>query len=192
MEVKKFMKNLIKKYYELDDEVKDDLELLYTYQTLISLFDEYDVKIKTIGEMEKLMHIIQKCMVVTDFSPDFIITNIFELLDLQDVSIEDLYDLEVDDLLEILFTFDEDNENEDVDNEENCQYEEIPNDEDNKQEVILEFTYEGYYCIFCQNRDKYLVIITKGEYSGVIVLDSINEIFDGTFERKLAELKLHE
>lgn len=184
------MKNLIKKYYELDDEVKDDLELLYTYQTLISLFGEYEnLKINTIEDLEKLMQIIQKCMIVTDFSADFIITNILEVLDLQDILIKDLYDLEIDDLLEFLFSYDEDV---DDDNDEDCQNEEIPNDEDSKQEVILEFTYEGYYCIFCQNRDKYLVIITKGEYSGVIVLDSINEIFDGTFERKLAELKLYE
>lgn len=181
------MKTLIKKYYELDDEVKDDLELLYTYQTLISLFDEYDVKIKTIGEMEKLMHIIQKCMVVTDFSVDFIVTNILEVLEVQDITINDLYDLEIDDLLEILFTQDED-----ADNDEDCQDEEIPNDEDNKQEILAEFTFEDYYCIFCQNRDKFLLIITKGNYSGVIVLDSINEIFNGTFQRKLSELKLHE
>lgn len=181
------MKNLIKKYFELDDEVKDDLELLYTYQTLISLFDEYDVKIKTIGEMEKLMHIIQKCMIVTDFSVDFIVTNILEVLEAQDITINDLYDLEIDDLLEILFTQDED-----ADNNEDCQDEEIPNDEDNKQEILAEFTFEDYYCIFCQNRDKFLLIITKGNYSGVIVLDSINEIFNGTFQRKLSELKLHE
>ena len=181
------MKNLIKKYYELDDEVKDDLELLYTYQTLISLFDEYDVKIKTIGEMEKLMHIIQKCMIVTDFSVDFIVTNILEVLEAQDTTIKDLFDLEIDDLLEILFTQDED-----ADNDEDCQDKEIPNDEDNKQEILAEFTFEDYYCIFCQNKDKYLLIITKGNYSGVIVLDSINEIFNGTFQRKLSELKLHE
>ncbi len=182
------MRNLIKKYYELDNEVKDDLELLYTYQILTSLLNEYsDVKINTIGDLEKLMHIIQKCMIVTDCSVDFIVTNILEVLEAQDTTIKDLYDLEIDDLLDILFMQDED-----IDNDEDCQKEEIPNDEDNKQEVIAEFTYEGYYCIFCQNKDKFLLIITKGEYSGVIVLYSINEIFDGTFERKLSELKLHE
>ena len=181
------MKKLIKEYYELDDEVKNDLELLYTYQTLISLLEEYDVKIKTIGEMEKLMHIIQKCIVVTDFSLDFIITNILEVLEAQDTTIKDLYELEIDDLLEILFPQDEE-----ADNDENCQDEEIPNDEDNKQEILAEFTFEDYYCIFCQNKDKFLLIITKGNYSGVIVLDSINEIFNGTFQRKLSELKLHE
>lgn len=181
------MKKLIKKYYEMDDEVKDDLELLYIYQTLISLLGEYEnVKINTIKDLEKLMHIIQKCMITTNFSADCIVTNILEVLEAQDISINDLYDLEIDDLLEILFTDGED------DNDEDCQNEKLQNDEDNKQEIISEFTYGDYYCIFCQNRDKYLLIINKGEKSDVIVINSINEIFDGTFQRKLAELKLHE
>lgn len=74
-----YMKNLIKKYYEMDDEVRDDLEFLYTYQILTSLLNEYsDVDIKTIGDLEKLMQIIQKCMLATDCSVDYIINNIFE------------------------------------------------------------------------------------------------------------------
>ncbi len=181
------MKNLIKKYYEMDNEVRDDLELLYIYQTLISLFSEYEnVKINTIGDLEKLMHIIQKCMIITDFSADCIVTNMLEVLEAQDITIKDLYDLEIDDLLEVLFTDVED------DNDEDCQNENLQNNEDNKQEILSEFSYGNYYCIFCQNRDKYLLIINKGENSDVIVINSINEIFDGTFQRKLAELKLDE
>lgn len=181
------MKNLIKKYYEMDDEVKDDLEILYTYQILLSLFGEYEnVKINTIGELEKLMQIIQKCMITTDFSVDYIITNILEILEMQDVSINDLYNLEIDELQEILFSADED------ENDKNCQDKEIPINETNKQEIIAEFTYKNYYCIFCQNKDKYLVIINKGEDTNVIVLNSINEMFDGTLDEKLSELNLHE
>ena len=93
-----YMKKIMKKYYELDEEVKDDLELLYIYQILSSLFSEYEnVKIYTFEDLDKLIHIIQKCMNVTDFSVDFIITNILEILNLQDVTINDLYDLELED-----------------------------------------------------------------------------------------------
>lgn len=184
------MKNLMKKYYEMDDEVKNDLELLYAYQVLLSIFSEYqNVKINTIGNLEKLMQIIQKCMTMTNFSADFIITNILEVLNFQDVSINDLDDLEIDDLLEVLFT-DEEKEKKEK-NDKDYQYGEIPNDED-KQEIIAEFTYENYYCIFCQNRDKYLIILNKGEDTDVIVLNSIDEMFNGTLERKLEELDLHE
>lgn len=177
------MKNLMKKYYEMDDEVKDDLELLYTYQVLLSIFGEYkDVKIKTIGELEKLMQIIQKCMFTTNFSADCIITNILEILNCQDTTINDLEDLEIEDLLEVLFTDDEYE-----DNDEDCQDEEISNNEEN-QEIIAEFTYKDYYCIFCQNRDKYLIILNKDEDTDVVVLNSIDEVFNGTLERKLSEL----
>lgn len=181
------MKNLMKKYYEMDDEVKKDLELLYTYQVLLSLFGEYEnIKIKTIGELEKLMQIIQKCMISTNFSADCIITNILEILNYQDITINDLDDLELEDLLEVLFTDEEYEEN-----DEDYQDEEISDKEDN-QEIIAEFTYRDYYCIFCQNRDKYLIILNKGEDTDVIVLNSIDEMFNGTMERKLAELNLHE
>lgn len=75
-----YMKKIMKKYYELDEEVKDDLKLLYIYQILSSLFSEYEnVKIYTFEDLDKLIHIIQKCMNVTDFSVDFIITNILEI-----------------------------------------------------------------------------------------------------------------
>lgn len=181
------MKNLMKKYYEMDDEVKKDLELLYTYQVLLSLFGEYEnIKIKTIGELEKLMQIIQKCMISTNFSADCIITNILEILNYQDITINDLDDLELEDLLEVLFTDEKYEEN-----DEDYQDEEISDKEDN-QEIIAEFTYRDYYCIFCQNRDKYLIILNKGEDTDVIVLNSIDEMFNGTMERKLAELDLHE
>lgn len=177
------MKNLIKKYYEMDDEVKKDLELLYTYQVLLSLFGEYEnIKIKTIGELEKLMQIIQKCMISTNFSVDCIITNILEILNYQDITINDLDDLELEDLLEVLFTDEEYEEN-----DEDCQDEETSNDKNN-QEIIAEFTYKDYYCIFCQNRDKYLIILNKGKDTDVVVLNSIDEIFNGTLERKLSEL----
>ena len=119
----------------------------------------------------------------TDFSVDCIVTNLFEILKAQDINIKDLYDLKIDDLLEILFTDGDD---------EHCQKENSPDDEDNKQEVLSEFIYGDYYCIFCQNRDKYLLIVNKGENSDVIVINSISEIFNGTFKRKLAELKLDE
>ena len=191
-----YMKKIMKKYYELDEEVKDDLELLYIYQMLSSLFSEYEnVKIYTFEDLDKLIHIIQKCMNVTDFSVDFIITNILEILNLQDVTINDLYDLELEDLLEVLFTSNEENEDcDDEKDETNEKYidEEMQDEKRDKQEILAEFTYGDYYCIFCQNKDKYLLIITKGEYSGVIVLDSISEIFDGNLERKLSELKLHD
>lgn len=177
------MKNLMKKYYEMDDEVKKDLELLYTYQVLLSLFGEYEnIKIKTIGELEKLMQIIQKCMISTNFSVDCIITNILEILNYQDITINDLDDLELEDLLEVLFTDEEYEEN-----DEDCQDEETSNDKNN-QEIIAEFTYKDYYCIFCQNRDKYLIILNKGKDTDVVVLNSIDEIFNGTLERKLSEL----
>lgn len=170
------MKSLMKKYYEMDDEVRDDLELLYIYQCLISILNEYEnVKFNKIVDLEKVMQIIQKCMITTDFSIDFIITNILEILSSQDITIKDLYNLELDEMLEILFT---DDESEDSEN--------------NKQEILSEFTYGDYYCIFCQNRNKYLFIINKGEDSNVIVINSINEILDGTFAKKLLELQSHE
>jgi len=180
------MKSVLKKYYEMNDEVKKDLELLYVYQILLSLYGEYEgVRIKNIEELERLLEIIQKCMITTDFSVDYIITNILEVLDVKNVSIRDLYDLEIDDLHEILFSDDEEFD------EDYCEDEETSDFEEN-QEIIAEFIYKDYYCIFCQNKDKYLVILNKGENTNVIVLNGIDEMFNGTLERKLSELNLDE
>ncbi len=40
------MKNILKKYYELDEETKEGLPFLYMYQKLISAIDDFpDIKI---------------------------------------------------------------------------------------------------------------------------------------------------
>lgn len=181
------MKNLLKKYFEMDDEVRDDLELLYTYHELLSIMGDYsEIKLVTLNELEKIMQIIQKCRYTTNLSIDCIIENMLETLNCRDITIKDLDNLSLDELLEILFSKEDDEELESSENE----FEELGSDDDN--EVIADFTVENYHCIFCKNKDKYLVILIKGEDSNVIVLNNIDEVFNGTLIKKIMEIQKDE
>ena len=54
------MKNLIKKYYEMNNEFKVDFEQLYTYHKFLSILDNYkNISLKDITEQEKLLHLVQ-------------------------------------------------------------------------------------------------------------------------------------
>ena len=178
------MKNLIKKYSELDNEIKKDLQLLYIYNELLSISEDYEnVKIKDINEKEKIMQIILKCVYCTNISIDDIITNIFEILDCQDITIDDLDKLEIDELLEILF--DDDIEVTEV--LEESEESETSND----GEIILEFNCRGYHCIFLKNEDKYFLIMIYGEDTEILIFDSIEEILSNSIEKFLLEKKLY-
>lgn len=184
------MKNLLRKYFEMDDEVRDDLELLYTYHQLLSIMGDYEeIKLVTLSELEKLMQIIQKCRYTTDLSIDCIIENMLETLNCRDITIKDLDNLSIDELLEILFSEENNEDDEEIESIEN-NFEELGSDDNN--EVIADFTVEDYHCIFCKNKDKYLVILINGEDTNVIVLNNIDEVFNGILIKKLMEIKKDE
>lgn len=175
------MKNLIKKYSELNDEIKDNLHLLYIYNELLSISEYYEnLRIKDIDEREKLMQVILKCVYCTNICIDDIITNIFEVLNCQDITIDDLENLEIDELLEILF---------DGEIEVTEVFEE--SETSNDGEIILEFTCRGYHCIFLKDDDKYFLILIDGEDAEVLVFNSLEEILSNSIEQFLLEQKLY-
>lgn len=177
------MKDLLKKYYEMDSKARNDLEVLYIYHVFLALLEGYDMakeKLKKIKDIEKLIQIVQKCINFTDFSIDYIVKNIIVTINCQDVNIEDLENLTIEELIEVLF----------VNNNDESEKEDNKLKEDGK--IIAEFNYNGYYCVFCKNKNKYLLILIKNEDIDVITFDKVEEIFYSSIDKKIMELKLYE
>lgn len=56
------MKNIIKKYYQLDEETKELLPFLYMYNVLLDISQDHEsVKIETLADEEILMQTAIKC-----------------------------------------------------------------------------------------------------------------------------------
>ena len=60
------------------------------------------------------------------------------------------------------------------------------------QGVLTEFCFEDYYCILCAFKDKYIVILMNSNCVRGIVLNSVEEAFDGTLARKLRDLEFYD
>lgn len=149
------MKSILKKYYELDDESKEILPFLYMYEAYLSIKDDYEnIEIESLADEELLMQIIIKCWYSTNLDPSNIIETIFEILNCRDITLKDLDELSIEELLELIST---DNTN-------------------NDSKILSEFNYKSYYCVFCKNNEKYLLIITKDEDSEVIQFDKIEDV----------------
>lgn len=170
------MKNLLKKYNEMDNEIKEDLELLYIYHLFLSISKEYDdINLDEMNDQEKLVQMVLRCSYSTNLSIEDIITNILEVLNCQDITIEDLNNLEINELLDILFNVDS---------------EEISN-ENEGDEIITEFTNRGYYCVFFKNKEQYFLLLIQDSHVDILVFDNIEEILSNSVEQFLLEKKLY-
>ena len=168
------MKNILKKYYKLDEETKEVLPFLYMYQELISAIENFpDIKIKNMYDEEILMQTIIKCWYSTDLEVTNIVDKILSILNCQDFTIKDFENIELDELLELIS--DEDDA------------EILPESE----ESVLEFTCRGYHCIFFKEQDKYFLILVNGDDTDILIFNSIEEILGNSIEKFLLEQRLY-
>lgn len=164
------MQNILKKYYELDEESKEILPFLYMYQELLSTKDDYEnIKIDNMYDEEILMQTIMKCWYSTNLDATNIVDKLLSILNCQDITISDLKDLSIDELQELM-----------------C-------DEESTEEsdIISEFTYRGFYCIFCKSDEKYLLILNKNEKTEVIVFNQFEDIFSAVVTNHVLDKYLY-
>lgn len=145
------MKNILKRYYSLDNETKEILPFLYMYDALLGILQEYeDVEIESLADEEILMQTAIKCWYSMDMDPLDIMNNLLSILECQDITIKDLADLEIDDLKEIF------------------EYKEASN-------IIDVFEYNGYTCALLKNDDGFTLHFGNEEGYDKIVLDSLRQ-----------------
>lgn len=161
------MKKVFRKYNEMDNVSKGDLRLLYIYHTLLQICKKYGNI--GINEKEKLMRLILNCLDATTLSVEHIIIRILEVVKCQEITIEDLENLETNELVDILFNV----------------------NSGQKGKIILEFMNRGYHCIFFKNKKRYYLTLTKDSYTDVLVFKNIEEILSNSIEQFLLEKKLY-
>lgn len=177
------MKNLLTKYYNLDDETKEMLPFLYMYNELLASIDDYEnVEITSLADEEILMNTIMKCWYSMNMDPLDIVHNLLSILDCQDVSIKDLETLEIDYLKELM------GYEEIIDTEETTETTKTTE----KSEIFDEFEYKGYYCVLCSCKDKFLLILNNGDNSDVLIFDSMKNALKPTIDRHIIDKYLYE
>ena len=191
------MNDLIVKYYGINKKTREEMDLIYAYHVLTyKLENQYKRMAVPIAELEDLMKIIQRCTELTDYCMDTIVENILEVINCKDISIAELKGLTDDELLEVLFYEFEEQEDEEIEGQQTEKTKEKNVEEKQEtpiiQGVLTEFCFEDYYCILCALKDKYIVILMNSNCVRGIVLNSVEEAFDGTLARKLRDLEFYD
>lgn len=158
------MKNIIKRYYELDDETKELLEPLYMFHELESSMDDYEnVEINNLGDEESILEIAICCSYLTNLGSDVIIRRILEILNCRDISINDLKELESDELIELLQNTD---------------------DDINTAKIITEFTFNNLFCVLLKDKEKYILTYQKNNTdSRVLIFNNLEQLLSIIIQR---------
>lgn len=158
------MKNIIKRYYELDDETKELLEPLYMFHELESSMDDYEnVEINNLGDEEAILEIATSCSYLTNLGSDVIIRRILEILNCSDVSINDLKELKSDELIELLQNAD---------------------DNINTTKIITEFTFNNLFCVLLKDKEKYILTYQKNNTdSRVLIFNNLEQLLSIIIQR---------
>ena len=120
------MREIIKKYYELDDENKDLLYPMYLFHELENQLNEAEtIDIYTIADEEKILNIAIDCSYITDLDGQEIIRRLLEILKCRDIEIDDILELTSEELKELIL---------DINDKSNCNNDAI--------QVIKKFLYK--------------------------------------------------
>lgn len=164
------MKNLLKKYYDLDEESKEILPFLYMYHELLSSKDDYDnIKIETMSDEDIIMQTIIKCWYNTNLDAINIVDKLLSILNNQEISIKDLENIDIDELQKLMS-------------------DEQPTEESS---ILAEFVCGVYYCVLLKNHEQYLLVLNNDEDSDVIAFNKLEDIFKPIINKHLLDQFLY-
>ncbi len=162
------MKDLLKKYYEMTDKEKDELEdlyLLHEFQTQLKEHEDLDLEL---SDEEIIFECARTCLFYSNIQGSEIISRLLNILECQDISVNDIDDLDLKELLELL----EKHEGE---------FKEIHPD----YEIIVDFIYGNFYCALMRNKEKYILVYDKEDNSHVDIYNNLEELLKYVIKNRL-------
>lgn len=161
------MRNIIKKYYKLDEETKEMLEGLYMFNELEETAEDFeDVGLYNIRDKEIFLDIAMNCTYLTNLGPDKIVKRLLEILSCRDITLEDINELDTDALVELMESSDDDSK-------------------ESNSKIMTEFIYKDLVCLLIKSNDKYILTYIKENDIRRLVFNSLEEILAIIIQRDL-------
>lgn len=161
------MRNIIKKYYKLDEETKEMLEGLYMFNELEETAEDFeDVGIYNIRDKEIFLDIAMNCTYLTNLGPDEIVKRLLEILSCRDITLEDINELDTDALVELMESSDDESK-------------------ESNSKIMTEFIYKDLVCLLIKSNDKYILTYIKENDIRRLVFNSLEEILVIIIQRDL-------
>lgn len=163
------MKNLIKKYFEMDDNERENIERLYIIDTieneLIDIHDELDISDE---DEEILIKLVEDLLTFANISLYDLVDRILTLVEAPDMSAKDINILGTDELIELL----SENEND-------------FNNPCSDSELLKEFDYKNSKCSFSKNGNLYVIICEKDDEAHIMLYKDFDDILRDVVEYNL-------
>lgn len=138
------MINIFEKYNKLTEEQKKDLEDLYIIHQLLQQIGNHKELNLTMLEEKILYKKAKECLTSSNINCKEIITRLLEMLNCVDITICDIDDLEVVELIELL-------------SKEDSDFKGIEPEKD----VIFAFTTNKFYCLLLKFGEQYMLVCEK-------------------------------
>lgn len=163
------MRNIFKKYFKMSDNTKENLGELYMLHELECLLEEYeDINISSIADEETILKVAIECWYYSNIDGGEIIKRILDILNCRDITIEDLDNIEIDELIELI-TEDETDFKKEL-----------------KKTVILsEFIYKDLKCAFFRDGSRLILTFEKNNNVEVCIFNTFEEILCFIIDNKL-------
>lgn len=141
------MKEILRKFYKMNEKEKEELEGLYIFNELEKMLDILEDLHLSIAEEQIICEITRDCLKYTNsLSPKEILKRLLEILQCADITVYDIEDLGINELIELLSKNDRDF-----------------NFTEGKIEIASAFIYGRFYCVLMKNLDGYILIFEKDD-----------------------------
>ncbi len=161
------MKNLLKKYYEMNDKDKlkiKDLYILHELETQLLNYRELELDI---SDEEIIFETIKDILQDSNVKVSEIISRLLKLLKCGDITIDDIGENDIEELIELITK----------------NQKELTNDD---SIIIKEFVYKDFYCVFFKKGEKYILVYDKDSISHVNIFNNFEEILVYVIKNKLS------
>lgn len=160
------MKSLLKKYYKMNDKDKSDLKDLYILHELENQLVNYTDLELDIADEEIIFETIKDILQESNVKVSEIISRLLKLLKCGDITIDDIVENDIEEIIELITK----NQKEIINAE--C-------------EIIKEFIYKDFYCVFFRKGEKYILVYEKDSISHLNIFNNFEEILVYVIKNKL-------
>lgn len=140
------MTNIFERYNMLTKEEKNELEDLYIIHLLFKNIKKYTNIKLTKSEMKILYRKVKECVEISNLNIKEVITRLLDMLNCADITIYNMNNLEIDEMIELLSEKDSDFKNIKA-----------------KKDIIFAITTNRFYCFLIRYEEQYIIVCEKND-----------------------------
>lgn len=164
------MKELLKKYYKMNDEEKAELEDLFLLHQLQKILEGNQSIDLDFSEEEAIFNATRNCLEYVNISCREVVTRMLQILEEPNTTAFDIEKLGVEELVELI-------------SEDNKESKDIKE----KTDIVTAFVYGKFYCVLIKNNEKYILVYEKDDGTQYVDKGTIEDMVKYIIKNRLID-----